>query len=134
PLTFSAARWARRKCAFAHPTALSPRPACGERRLSAVPSYPQPSTSYPQIIHRLSKYRAMVAQDHLGRIVAGRAGDAAARMGAGTAMIEPLQRTTIIGVAQHRARGEQLIQRQRAVEDVAAEKAELALQVERGED
>jgi hypothetical protein len=51
---------------------------------------PKPSTSNPHPIHRLSKQPAMIAQDHLRGVVAGRAGDAAAGMGAGTAVIKPL--------------------------------------------
>src|SRR6266478_3435286 len=66
--------------------------------------------------------------------MAGGAGDAAAGMGAAAAMIEPLQRPAIIGVAEHWPRREQLVQRQRAVEDVTAQQPELPLQVEWGED
>ncbi len=67
----------------------------------------------------------------LRRVVGGGAGDAAAGVGARAAMVEALQRPAIIGVAQHRPRREQLIERQRAVKDVAAEQAELPLEVER---
>ena len=63
----------------------------------------------------------MIAQNHARRVVAGGPGDAAAGMGAGTTVIKPLQRAAIIGVPEHRARGKELVQRQRAVEDVAAE-------------
>src|SRR5579872_3042390 len=94
---------------------------------------PQP---IPTTIHKLStglsKQSAVVAQDHLCGVVAGGAGDAAAGMGAGPAMVESLQRAAVIGVSEHRPRREQLVQRQRAVENIAAEKAELALQIERG--
>jgi hypothetical protein len=50
---------------------------------------PSPSTSHPQAFHRLSKQRAMIPQDHPRGVVAGRAGDAAAGMSAGTAVIKP---------------------------------------------
>src|SRR5208282_2090309 len=76
---------------------------------------------------------AQVRQDHLRRVMAGRAGHAAARMGARAAVIEPGHGTAIVGVSEHRARREQLIERQRAVENVAAEKAELALEIERAQ-
>jgi hypothetical protein len=38
------------------------------------------STRPPQAFHRLSKQRAVIPQDHLRRVVAGRTGDAAAGM------------------------------------------------------
>jgi hypothetical protein len=67
------------------------------------------------------KQRPVIPEDHAGGVVAGRAGDAAAGMRAGAAMVEALQGSAIIGVAEHRPRREQLVQRQRAVEDIAAE-------------
>src|SRR5262245_66276567 len=42
-----------------------------------------------------------VGEDRLRGVVAGRAGDAAAGMRAGAAVIEPGQRATIVGVAEH---------------------------------
>src|SRR3954466_11312903 len=93
---------ARRKCAFAHLQRLS----------------------FPE-------QRAMILQDHARGVVAGGAGDAAAGMGAGAAMVKSLQRPAIIRVAEHRPRREQLVQRQGAVEDVAADEAEIALQINR---
>src|SRR5579864_8853288 len=78
--------------------------------------------------------RAMIRYDSFRGIVAGRAGDAAARMGAAAAMVEALQRPAIIGMTEHRPRREQLVQRQRAVKDIAAEQAELPLEVEGGKD
>src|SRR3954462_535650 len=87
------------------------------------------SVDFPQYIHPhpqpLPEQRAVIAQDRLGGVVAGGAGDAAAGMGAGAAMVEALQGPAVIGVAQHRAGREQLVQRQRAMKDVAAEQAEL---------
>src|SRR5947208_4439418 len=80
------------------------------------------------------KQRPVIAQNHARGVVAGGAGDAAAGMGAAAAMVEPLQRPAIIGVAEHWPRREQLIERQRAVKNIAAEQPELALQIERRED
>src|SRR5580698_1525995 len=68
---------------------------------------PSPSTGCPQPVHRLSKQRAVIPQDRLRGVVAGRAGDAAAGMGAGAAVIEPLQRPAIVGVSEHRPGREQ---------------------------
>src|SRR5262245_50973016 len=74
-------------------------------------------------LSRRSEQGAVVGKDGAGGIVAGGAGDAAAGVGAGAAVIEALQRPAVVGMAEHRPRGEQLVQRQRAVEDVAAEQA-----------
>src|SRR5689334_159737 len=78
--------------------------------------------------------RAVIAKDHSCGVVAGRAGDAAAGMGAGAAVIEGFQWPAIIGMAEHRPRREKLIERQRAVEDIATHEPELALEVERRQD
>src|SRR5579863_6266908 len=67
-------------------------------------------------------------------IVSGRAGHPAARMRAGAAEIKPLDRHAVIAVAQHRAGGKKLIQRQMAMHDVAGGEAEDALQIQRAED
>src|SRR6516225_5873595 len=72
------------------------------------------STVSPQAVHSLStacEHRPVVPQDRPRRVVAGRAGDATAGMGAGAAMIKPLDRSTVIGMAQHRPRGKKLVQR-----------------------
>jgi hypothetical protein len=45
-------------------------------------------------------------------------------MRAGAAEVEARHRTAVVAVAERRARGEQLVERQRAVEDVAADQAE----------
>ena len=50
------------------------------------------------------------------------------------AHVEAGQRAAIVAVAEHRARGEQLIERQRAVKDVAADQAEGAFEIERAQD
>src|ERR1700688_5217469 len=78
--------------------------------------------------------RPVIPKDHAGGVVAGGAGDAAAGMRAAAAVVEALQGPPIVGVAEHRPRREQLVQRQRAVEDIAAEQAELPLEVERRQD
>ena len=49
-------------------------------------------------------------------------------------MYRPAERTAVVAVAEHRARGEQLIETQRAVDDVPADEAEGALEVERTHD
>src|ERR1700760_1112253 len=72
----------------------------------------------------------VIGQDRPRGIVAGCAGDAAAGMAARAAMIETSYRRAVIGMAEHRPGREQLVQAQRAVEDVAPEQAELPLQVE----
>ena len=51
-------------------------------------------------------------------------------MRAGTTQVELLECTTIVALAQQRAGAEHLVQAQRAVEDVAADQADAALQVE----
>src|SRR5581483_4620562 len=97
--------------------------------------------SHAQLLHKsstalstASKQCPVIPQDHLRGVVAGGAGDAAAGMGAGAAVIEALQRSAIVGMAQHRARREQLVQAQRAMEDVPAEQAEFALEIQRRQD
>jgi hypothetical protein len=67
-------------------------------------------------------------------VVAGRAGHAAARMGARSAQVKAGQRSAVIGVAQHRAGGKQLVQRQDAMKDVAPDETELTFEIERAED
>src|SRR5258708_28221629 len=76
------------------------------------------------------KQRPVIPQNHPRGVVAGGAGDAAAGMRAAAAMVEPFQRPAIIGVAEHRPRREQLIERQRAMKHIAAEPAELALHIQ----
>src|SRR5277367_5937917 len=68
------------------------------------------------------------------RVVPGGAGDAAAGVGAGAAHIEAGDRAAMVGVAQHRAGREYLVEVERAVEDVAADQAESPLQVQRAHD
>jgi hypothetical protein len=63
--------------------------------------------------------------------MAGRAGHAAARVRARSAQIEARQRHAVVGGADHRPGAEQLVEAHLAVEDVAADQAEAALEVER---
>ena len=51
----------------------------------------------------------------------GRPGDAAARVGRSAAHVEAGDRRAIIGAPQHWAGGEELVERQRPVKDVAAD-------------
>ena len=85
------------------------------------------------------RYRARtialeVTQDLPSGIVARRTGDAASRMASRTAQIETRDRTSIIRVTQHRTRREDLPQIERSVENIAADKSECSLKVERGKD
>ena len=73
-----------------------------------------------------------VAQDFPSGIVAWRTGDAASRMASRTAQIETRDRTSIIRIAQHRTRREDLPQIERSVENIAADEAECSLKIERG--
>jgi hypothetical protein len=75
-----------------------------------------------------------VTQDLPSGIVARRTGDAASRMASRTAQIETRDRTSIIRVTQHRTRREDLPQIERSVENIAADKSECSLKVERGKD
>src|SRR5262249_25576676 len=76
---------------------------------------------------------AEIAQHFARGIVAGRAGDATARMGAGATHIKSRDRAAVIGVAEQRAGGEQLPEVERAVENIAADEPEGALEIERRE-
>src|ERR1700733_10146585 len=61
---------------------------------------------------------AEVGKDFPRRVVSGRAGHAAARMGAGATHVQSLQRPAVVAVAEHGARREQLVEAQLAVEDI----------------
>src|SRR5690606_10356606 len=76
---------------------------------------------------------AQVFQDLAGRVASRQAGDAAARVAAGAAQVQAAERTAVIALPQQRARAEHLVEAERAVEDVAAEQADAALQVERAQ-
>src|SRR6185295_19997529 len=71
-----------------------------------------------------------VALDLAGGIVAARADDAAARMRGGAAEIQPTDRRAVVGVSRQWTREKQLVQRHRALENVAARETELALEIE----
>src|SRR4051812_11031937 len=73
---------------------------------------------------------APIGQDRAGGVVAGCAGDAAAGVGARAAKIKALERAAIIGIAEHRPCPEQLIERQRAMENIAATETEYPFEVE----
>src|SRR5882672_1878981 len=92
------------------------------KRTASSPSarrlLPNPSTGLSTICEQ----RPVIAQDHLRGVVAG---------GAGAAMIEPFQGAAVVGVAQHRPRREQLVERQRAVEDIPTQQAEFPFEIER---
>src|SRR4051794_25940175 len=77
------------------------------RRSGAPPASPPPP--------------APIRKDRPRRIVAGRAGDPAARMSTCAAMVEAGHRTAIVGMAEQRAGPEQLIERERAMKNVAAD-------------
>src|SRR6056297_249304 len=75
-----------------------------------------------------------VTQD-LARCVPPRQpGDAATRVGAGTAQVQAGHGATIVGLAEQRTRAEQLVEAQRAMKDVAAQQAVLALEIQRREE
>src|SRR6476660_4704393 len=74
---------------------------------------------------------APVVKHCASSIVPRRSGHAAAGMCARPAQVEALERHPIVGSADHRAGAEQLVEPHLAVEDVAADQAEAALQVER---
>ena len=64
-------------------------------------------------------------------VVAWSAGDAPARMSAGTAQVKAPEGQPIVRSAYHRPRAEQLVEAHLAGEDVATDEAEAALEVER---
>src|SRR5258708_2078552 len=81
----------------------------------------------------LASTSARVAQYLARRIVPGNPGHAAAGMGAGAAHVQALERPAIVAVPEHGPGREQLIEGERAVEDVPADQAKLALQIKRRE-
>src|SRR5712691_10274185 len=74
-----------------------------------------------------------VFEDLAGRVAAVDTADPAARMGTRAAEIQSLDRRSIIGVAGDRSPGKELIQREVAVHDVAADQAVFLLHVVRSE-
>src|SRR5690349_22470621 len=73
---------------------------------------------------------ARVLHDLTRRSASRNAGHAAAGMRARSAQVEALHGHQVVGVAEHRPRREQLIERERAVKDVAADEAELTLEIQ----
>src|SRR4051812_10488258 len=80
-----------------------------------------------------SQTPAPIGQDRAGGVVAGCAGDAAAGVRACAAKIQALERAAIVGIAEHRSCPEQLIERERAMKDVAAGETEYPFEVERAQ-
>src|SRR3546814_3171277 len=72
-----------------------------------------------------------VLDDDACGIAPRRAADAAARMRAGAAQIQTRQRRAVITPARHRPETEQLMQRHRAMKDVAAGQRETSFEFER---
>src|SRR5216684_706189 len=66
---------------------------------------------------------AEVAGDFTGGVGAGSAGETVAGVRAGTTQVEPANRRAVARPIEHRAHGEQLIERKFGVIDVAAGKA-----------
>ena len=61
-----------------------------------------------------------IGKDLPRRVLAGGAGDAAARMGSGAAQVQPVDRRAVLRPAEDRPHREQLIERRLAVKDVPA--------------
>src|SRR5215471_13278403 len=99
----------------------SPRCQGGEWHREPMDLSPQPAPPVP------------IVKDRPRRIVAWRAGDAAAGMRARAAMVEAGDGAAVVRVAQHRPRPEQLVKRQCAMEDVAADEPKRLLEVERAQ-
>src|ERR1700687_1398284 len=72
-----------------------------------------------------------IAKNFPRRIVSGHAGDTAAGVSARAAHVQALQRAAIVTMTEDRSRREELVQREGAVEDIAPDESELALEVER---
>src|SRR5688500_9609089 len=64
-------------------------------------------------------------------VMAGSAGDSASRVGARAAQVQSLERHSIVRRADQRAPAAQLIEAHLAVEDIAADQSEAALEVQR---
>ncbi|KAG1256203.1 hypothetical protein G6F68_009883 [Rhizopus microsporus] len=72
-----------------------------------------------------------ILQHHLRGIVPRCTGNAAARMGARTAQVEPGQGAAIAGLADHRSCREQLVGTECTVENVATDQAEDPFKIQR---
>src|SRR5262245_64982933 len=76
---------------------------------------------------------APIREDRARGVVAGRAGDAAARMRARAAVVEAGDGAAVVRVAEYRPRPEQLVERQRAVEDITADEPKRLLEIKRAQ-
>src|SRR3972149_6425727 len=75
------------------------------------------------------KAPAEIAQ-HLPRaVVPWRARDAAPGVGAGAAEVQPPDRRAVVRAAEQRPRGKELIERERAVENISRGQPEFALEI-----
>src|SRR3972149_6756894 len=75
------------------------------------------------------KAPAEIAQ-HLARaVVPWRARDAAPGVGAGAAEVQPPDRRAVVRAAEQRPRGKELIERERAVENISRGQPEFALEI-----
>src|SRR5215212_6032976 len=74
---------------------------------------------------------APVGEDSPCSIVPRRPRDSSTWMGTGAAQIEALERHTVVRGADHRPCAEQLVEAHLAMENVAADQSEAALEVER---
>src|SRR5690349_12045396 len=73
---------------------------------------------------------AAVGEKGLCGVVPGRASHSAARMRARAAKVQALERHSVIRRSNHRSSAEQLIETHLSVEDIAADQAKAALEVE----
>ena len=76
----------------------------------------------------------MILENRARGIVSRRSRNSAPRMRPRAAVVKARNRSTVISITESRARPEQLIERERAMENIAANEAEYLLQVERTED
>src|SRR5262245_53652909 len=128
-------------CAARPRSTTSTRPARRLARWKAMeaPVTPAPMTrksavrAAPGMGARSTSSAPPVREDLARRVVARRAGDAAPRMCAGAAEVEPVHRRAVARPARDRAHEEELVQHQVAVEDVPLGEPGGALQVERSE-
>src|ERR1700733_9510720 len=74
-----------------------------------------------------------LANERTRRIATGDAHDAAARVTAGTAQVQPAQWRAILRGTRHRSHDEELVERQLSVMPVSAADAKLPLDVRRGQ-
>src|SRR5512142_1541395 len=78
----------------------------------------------------LNAIASQIANDFARGVVSRHAGHAAARMRARAAQVKALQRHAVIAVPEDGPRAEELVERELAVEDVAAHETEVALEVQ----